>query len=66
MKKENDSGIETSNDLDDRKSQKEVNNKKTATHHGKSVKKITINPFSKKKSTLSVFDNIRYVIKSRL
>ena len=49
MKKENDSGIETSNDLDDRKSQKEVNNKKTATHHGKSVKKITINPFSKKK-----------------
>ena len=58
MKKENDSGIETSNDLDDRKSQKEVNNKKTDTHHEKSVKK--------KQSTLSVFDNITYVIKSRL
>ena len=47
-KKENDSGIDISNDLDDRKSQKEVNNKKTATHHVKSVKKMTRNPFSKK------------------
>ena len=59
------SGMETStadsNYLDERKSQEEVKNMIASTHTKKHLEKLIINPFSKKKSTLSIFVNITYI-----
>ena len=64
-REEKGSGIETSNAdsnyADDRKSQNEVKDMIASTHTRKHLEKLIINPFSKKKRTPSIFDNITYI-----